>query len=283
MPSALPRILLVDDDPYQLGLLTRYLGSGKWQLTSASSPKKALALVENAQFDLVIMDVMMDDEGAFPSLDTHSGWETGIPLALAIRKLQPEIKLIAYTASAAVEIQDWFTQDGTVAYLAKRESSRKRVLQTVNRLLALPCEPPQVFIVHGRDRVVSDLKNYLQNTLKLGEPIVLAEKPALGKTLIEKFEHYAAGTDIAFVLLTPDDVGALAQSSEAPQLRARQNVIFELGYFFGYLRRGSGRVILLHRGPVEMLSDLSGICRIDITNGIAAAGEEIRKELLEWL
>jgi len=42
-------------------------------------------------------------------------------------------------------------------------------------------------------------------------------------------------------------------------------------------------VIVLHKGPLEMLSDLAGICYVDITNGIPAAGEEIRRELLEWL
>jgi predicted nucleotide-binding protein len=282
MPMA-PRILLVDDDPYQLGLLTRYLGNAKFHTASAGSVSKALELIERAEFDLAIMDVMMPDEGMFALIDTHYGWETGIPLANAIRQRCPGIKLIAHTASPSAEIRDWFTQDETVAYLPKNESSRKRLLRTVNRLLGLPSEPPQIFIVHGRDRTVAELKNYLQNTLKLGEPIVLSEKPSQGRTIIEKFEYYSAGTDVAFVLITPDDQGGFAGSPEALQPRARQNVIFELGYFFGYLRRSSGRVILLHKGPLEMLTDLSGVCYIDITNGIAAAGEEIRRELLEWL
>ena len=282
MPPQAPRILLVDDDPYQLGLLTRYLGNAEFQIASANSVTKALSLVESNEFDLAIMDVMMPDEGIFAGMETHYGWETGIPLAQAIRQRQPRTKIIAYTASPSIEIQDWFTRDETVAYLPKNESSRRRLLRTVNRLLGLPKELPHIFIVHGRDRMVTELKNYLQNTLKLGEPIVLAEKPSGGRTVIEKFEHYAAGTDVAFVLLTPDDQGGLAGTAEA-QPRARQNVIFELGYFFGYLRRGSGRVILLHKGPLEISSDLSGVCYIDVANGIAAAGEEIRRELIEWL
>jgi predicted nucleotide-binding protein len=283
MPSLVRRILLVDDDPFQLSLLARHLSTGGFETNSASSVTTALALIESTAFDLVIIDVRMPDDGVFSSLETHSGWETGIPLANAIRQRQPGVKIIAYTVSRAVEIQDWFTRDSGVGYLLKEETSKKQLLRTVNRMLGFRGETPQMFIVHGRDRVVFELQHYLKDVLKLGEPIVLAEKPLRGKTLIEKFEHYAAGTDVAFVLVTPDDTGSLIVSSDALQPRARQNVIFELGYFCGYLRRSSGRVILLHKGFMEMPSDVSGVCYIDITRGITEAGEEIRRELAEWL
>ena len=56
-------------------------------------------------------------------------------------------------------------------------------------------------------------------------------------------------------------------------------MIFELGYFHGLMRRQSGRIILLYKGGLEIPSDLSGITYIDITHGIEAAGEEIRRNL----
>ncbi len=83
--------------------------------------------------------------------------------------------------------------------------------------------------------------------------------------------------------MTPDDLGHLAGPSAIPAGRARQNVIFELGYFMGLLGRKSGRIIVLHKGPLEMASDLVGIIYIDISNGIEAAGEEIRREFKDWL
>lgn len=55
--------------------------------------------------------------------------------------------------------------------------------------------------------------------------------------------------------------------------RARQNVIFELGFFLGVLGRESGRVILLYVNPLELPSDLSGLIYIDVTNGIESAGK----------
>lgn len=136
------------------------------------------------------------------------------------------------------------------------------------------------FIVHGRDHgTLYQLKNYLQNTLKLSEPVILHETPNLGKTLIEKIEREAEAVKLVFVLLTPDDKPASPDDSDAEKRRARQNVIFELGFFLGRLRRESGRVLLLHKGPIELPSDIQGIAYIDITNGIQSAGEDIRLEL----
>lgn len=134
------------------------------------------------------------------------------------------------------------------------------------------------FIVHGHDENAKlALKNYLQNTLHWPEPVILAEKPSGGKTIIEKFEEHANDIDVVFVLLTPDDMGGVAGGPSAA--RARQNVILELGYFVGKFCRASGRVILLHKGNLELPSDVAGVIYIDISNGVEAAGETIRREV----
>ena len=134
--------------------------------------------------------------------------------------------------------------------------------------------------MHGHDETEKlALKNYLQNTLRLSEPIILHEQPNLGRTIIEKLEDYASDVDLVFVLLTPDDkISNLTETNDAKR-RARQNVIFELGLFLGLFGRLSGRVFLLHKGPLDLPSDLSGIVYIDILNGVQSAGEVIRKEI----
>ena len=151
-------------------------------------------------------------------------------------------------------------------------------------MLANTKPTPRIFIVHGRDRTsLLELKNYLQNKLLLPEPTILSEQSSRAATIIEKFEHYAGKIDLAFILLTPDDLGSLAGSQAPPSSRPRQNVIFELGYFMGMLGRTSGRVIVLHKGELELASDLHGVLYIDISHGIDAAGEDIRRELKQWL
>ena len=136
-----------------------------------------------------------------------------------------------------------------------------------------------VFIVHGHDeRALLELKNFLQNVLGLPEPIVLREKPNGGRAIIEKFEDYAESVDVVFVLLTPDDAGRKITTDE-DRRRARQNVIFEFGFFFGRIGRDTGKVIVLSKGGVELPSDIQGIAWISIDGGINAAGEEIRREM----
>ena len=84
--------------------------------------------------------------------------------------------------------------------------------------------------------------------------------------------------DWVFVLISPDDK-AFDPKTNDEKRRARQNVIFELGFFYGLLGRYEGRVIVLKKGEVELPSDIHGVVWIDIDKGIRACGEAIRKEV----
>ncbi|NNJ85391.1 MAG: nucleotide-binding protein, partial [Gammaproteobacteria bacterium] len=79
-------------------------------------------------------------------------------------------------------------------------------------------------------------------------------------TIIDKFEQHAASAEFAIALLTPDDVGTLQGDEKDWKPRARQNVIFELGWFLG--RLGRGRVCALKKGDVEKPSDYQGVLYI---------------------
>lgn len=118
----------------------------------------------------------------------------------------------------------------------------------------------RIFIVHGRDNEIKETTARFLEKLGL-QPIILHEQSNKGKTIIEKFEDYA---DVAFaiVLMTPDDLGKLNQEDASLSCRARQNVIFELGYFLGKL--GRHNVAALVKGELEMPSDYSGILFIGI-------------------
>lgn len=133
--------------------------------------------------------------------------------------------------------------------------------------------PNQIFVVHGRDlSTVNDLKVKVHSITGI-MPQILADQPGQGNTIIEKFEHHANASHYAIVLLTPDDEGRLAgQGSLQP--RARQNVILELGYFFGKL--GRKRVVVINKG-VEQPSDVHGLNYIEY--GTPTWLEELRREL----
>lgn len=117
----------------------------------------------------------------------------------------------------------------------------------------------QVFVVHGHDTKMADaIKGFLEN---LGlEPVILSKQAGRGETIIEKLERFGS-VHFAIVILTPDDVGR-AISDRRFKPRARQNVIFELGFFVG--RLGRNRVRALYDKNVELPSDFYGVEYINI-------------------
>ena len=123
----------------------------------------------------------------------------------------------------------------------------------------------KVFLVHGHDeRAIHETARFLE---KLDvEVVILREQPNSGRTIIEKFVDYSDVT-FAVVLLTGDDRGGVVTASfDAHRLRARQNVILELGFFLG--RLGRMRVCALYQEGVEIPSDYSGV----IFTAVDAAG-----------
>ncbi len=114
----------------------------------------------------------------------------------------------------------------------------------------------RVFIVHGHDENAKiNVARFIE---KLGlEAIILHEQASKGKTIIEKFEEHASSSYFAVVLLTPDDVGYPQQNKNEAKPRARQNVIFELGYFCGALGRNNACV--LYKEGVEIPNDYLGV------------------------
>ena len=111
----------------------------------------------------------------------------------------------------------------------------------------------RIFLAHGRDH---DARGKVTTFLeKMGmDVVILDEQHSGGKTVIEKFEDNS-DVNFAIVLLTGDDVGGIQGGDMRP--RARQNVIFELGFFMGRLRRD--RVCAIGSGVVELPSDIGGM------------------------
>jgi predicted nucleotide-binding protein len=117
----------------------------------------------------------------------------------------------------------------------------------------------RVFVVHGRDGEYREAVARFLEQLGL-EAVILHEQPNRGRTLITKFREEASDIGFAIVLMTPDDTGGMHGGEQ--HRRARQNVIFELGFFIGAL--GPDRVAALVSNRVERPSDFDGVVYIPI-------------------
>ena len=141
--------------------------------------------------------------------------------------------------------------DAVLGYL---EIIQKNNVQMVILNERTPIPSNKIYIVHGHNEAIKQSIARLIEKLGL-EPIILHEQPNKGRTIIEKFVDYS-DVRFAIVLLTADDVGKSKADTNLNR-RARQNVIFELGYFLGKL--GRSNVCALYEDGVEIPSDYDGV------------------------
>ena len=130
----------------------------------------------------------------------------------------------------------------------------------------------KIFISHGHNELLKlKLKDFLQNHLDR-QPLILSELPNYGRTVVEKLEDASKMCNAAIILLTKDD------ETKEGGMRARQNVIHEIGFFQG--KYGRNKVILLYEQGVEVFSNISGILRIEFSSDhFEEIYENLRTEL----
>ncbi|EMS1069745.1 TPA: TIR domain-containing protein [Klebsiella pneumoniae] len=164
-----------------------------------------------------------------------------------------------------ISTEDVISEDGYVEDVTRglireikeeiAQSSKKQPSQ-----LSLGGNNKKIFVVHGHDNSAKlEMARFLD---KAGlEPIILHEQASSSNTIIEKIE---ANSDIGYavVLYTPCDIGSRKTDNPELKARARQNVVFEHGYFIG--RLGRSRVSALRVDGVETPNDISGVVYIDL-------------------
>ncbi len=168
------------------------------------------------------------------------------------------VEEVAKKLAEAIVLQ---TQRDNIQFSEKIESAVSRLSkkeQTKPPTQEVP--PDEVFIVHGHD--LGARESVARFIEKIGaSPIVLDEQASRGNTIIEKFEEHA-NVKYAVVLLTPDDAAHSVSDPSDVKFRARQNVVFEMGFFLG--KFGRSGLCVLHKGDIEFPSDVSGIVYIEI-------------------
>ncbi|ETR78426.1 chemotaxis protein CheY [Afipia sp. P52-10] len=124
-----PHLMLVDDDRRIRDLLSRFLASEGYRVTTAMSAQDARAKLTGLHFDLLILDVMMPGE-------------SGFDLARTIRDTS-DVPIIMLTARTEAESRIEGLQIGADDYVAKPFEPRELVLRIGNILKrAAPAPAP---------------------------------------------------------------------------------------------------------------------------------------------
>ena len=115
-----PHLLLVDDDRRIRDLLSRFLSSEGYRVTTAETAMDARAKLNGLSFDLLILDVMMPGE-------------SGFDLAKAIRG-DSNVPILMLTARDAAESRIRGLEIGADDYLSKPFEPRELSLRIANIL-----------------------------------------------------------------------------------------------------------------------------------------------------
>ena len=128
-----------------------------------------------------------------------------------------------------------------------------------------------IFIGHGRSPVWRDLKDFIQDRLRLPYD-EFNRIPVAGISNIGRLSEMLDAAACAFVIMTAEDEQADGR------VQARMNVIHEVGLFQG--RLGFTKAIVLLEEGCEEFSNIQGLGQIRFPKGnISAKYEEIRQVL----
>ena len=90
------RILVVDDDQFLRLLITRALETAGHSVSSCENGRQAVEHIQHADTDLLITDILM------PEMD-------GVDTVRAIRRLQPDLPIIAISAGGPAKASDFLS------------------------------------------------------------------------------------------------------------------------------------------------------------------------------
>ena len=126
--SEQPHVLVADDDADVLAALRLLLRGEGWQVSTATSPALALAVVEGGECDVALLDLNY-------ARDTTSGGE-GLDLIERMRSLDPSVPVVVMTAWGSVEGAVAALRRGARDYVQKPWDN-DRLLQTLRTQIEL--------------------------------------------------------------------------------------------------------------------------------------------------
>ena len=274
-------VLWAEDNSIQSELFQEEMEGAGYRVFAARSVREAEKILakHGSEIHYAVIDSGLVIGGRMTKKEALRGTlQSGLRLGKLIRRNYSHIECIGYSALPDQAAVADFFREKCLGYWSKVNDVGFGNIPSLFEETVRTGRQRKVFIVHGHDEETRKEVEELVEALGW-RPIVLLDQPSLGRTILEKFEDYARTTDLAFILLTPDDKGATNAAPDEEKARARQNVILELGYFLGIFRNRKGRVVLLHKGELEIPSDISGLVYISIEDGVKKAQEEIRREL----
>ncbi|MBL0714034.1 MAG: sigma-54-dependent Fis family transcriptional regulator [Desulfosarcina sp.] len=241
IPSNETPILVVDDD---VGLLTSIhavlVGAGFPEPALLSQGRKTLETIEQGNFRLVLLDLMMPDAD-------------GMELLRAIKSHRPHLECIVFTAVDDVETAIQAVRFGAYDYLVKGQNNEKLVI-TINRAL-------ERFALRQERRLRASRPSFAALKHPQAFRNFIAVDPSMA--LVFRQVEAVAPTDYSVVITGESGTGKemlartlhrLSNRSEAPfiavNMAAFSRGLFE-DEFFGHIRGAYPHAVSAKKGFLE--------------------------------
>jgi DNA-binding NtrC family response regulator len=186
--SALPPVLVVDDEKNMRLSLQTVLTDEGYQVRAVGNAEEALRLLDHEKFFLVISDAQL-------------GGMTGYQLLGQVRKSKPDLPVLMITAYATPKLAVEAIKAGAIDYLSKpfepvellhaiaRCAERYRLLQENAALRARPGDVPSVEQIIGDSVKIRELRQLIQTVARSNATVLILGESGTGKELIAGALH----------------------------------------------------------------------------------------------
>jgi two-component system response regulator GlrR len=181
-PGSEGKILLVDDDPGLLRLLSIRLRAEGYEVEAVESAHKALATLNRFSPDLVITDLRMDD------MD-------GIGLLKELQTRSPGLRVVIITAHGTIPDAVLATQSGAFGFLTK-PVDKDELLQTVRKAIkvsgSIEVEKDWSSEIITRNQAMREILNQAKMVATTDARVLINGESGTGKELIARAVHNAS-------------------------------------------------------------------------------------------